>query len=126
ASNLSCIVFTVWIALHEHSIIHALLLSEAEAFIYSPQHTIDKCYGQENKMFMGGYTSPERREQIPLHCSTAVQSSGQQLRRLPASDHDYSAIPRSTADVTWVSMRAVLTLSMLGISATHLQDTGSK
>lgn len=31
------------------------------------------------------------------------------------SDHDYSAIQRSAANVTWMSMRPVPTLSMLGI-----------
>lgn len=34
---------------------------------------------------------------------------------LSLSDHDYSAVQHSTANVTWVSMRPVPTLSMLGI-----------
>lgn len=33
---------------------------------------------------LAGFSKENREEQIPLHCSTAVQSSGQQLCRLPA------------------------------------------
>lgn len=40
------------------------------------------------------------------------------------SNHDYSAIQHSVVNVTW--MLTIPVLSMPRISATHLQDTGSK